>query len=32
MRRAVDEVGVGDDGGGEADDGAVEAYDEDFWV
>lgn len=32
MWRAVDEVGVGDDCGGEADDGAVEADDEDFWV
>lgn len=32
MRRAVDEVGVGDDCGGEAHDGAVEAHDEDLWV
>lgn len=30
--RGVDEVGVGDEGGGEADDGAVEADDEDFGV
>lgn len=32
MRRAVDEVCVGDDCGGEADDGAVEADDEDLGV
>lgn len=32
MGRAVDEVGVGDDGGGEADNGTVEADDEDLWV
>lgn len=32
MRRAVDEVGVGDDGGGEADDGPVEPHDEDLGV
>lgn len=32
MGRAVDEVGVGDDCGGEAHDGAVEAHDEDFGV
>lgn len=32
MRRAVDEVGVGDDGGGEAHDRAVEPDDEDFGV
>lgn len=29
---AVDEVGVGDEGGGEADDGPVEAHDEDLGV
>lgn len=32
MRRAVDEVGVGYDGGTEADDGAVEANHEDLGV
>lgn len=32
MRRAVYEVGVGDQGGGEAHDGAVETHDEDFGV
>lgn len=32
MGCAVDEVCVGDEGGGQADHGAVEAYDEDFGV
>lgn len=32
VRGAVDEVGVGDQGGGEANDGAVEADDEDLGV
>lgn len=32
MRRAVDEVGVGDQGGGEAHDGAVKTHDEDLGV
>jgi hypothetical protein len=32
VRRAVDEVGVGDDGGGEAHDGPVEPDDEDLGV
>lgn len=32
MRRAVDEIGMRDQGGREADDGAVERRDEDFRV
>lgn len=32
MGCAVDKVSVGGDGGGEADDGAVEAHDEDLGV
>ena len=32
MRGCVDEVGEGDEGGGEADGGAVESGDEDFGV
>ena len=32
MRGCVDEVGEGDEGGGEADGGAVEGGDEDFGV
>lgn len=32
MRGGVDEVGEGDEGGGEADGGAVESGDEDFRV
>lgn len=32
MRRGVDEIRVRDDGGGEADCGAVEGEDEDFRV